>query len=128
MIMATTRSRAKQSMISELKNMPDEVLLNIFLLAHTETNYPYKHKFNKHGNTWINGRKKCLLPFIGKKYKNAYKSVPATRNNAVTLVSRTSAQRHPGPPLTRMKLNNSMQHPATRSAVNVRRRVNKLTR
>ena len=126
MIMAT-RSRAKQSIeTTELKHLPYELLHYIFGVAQNQTNYPYKHMFGT--PICKNGRKKCLLPLIAKNYQNAYKGVPATRNNAVNLVTRSSALRS-GISLnnTKRKLSNNMKYPATRSAVSVRRRVKNLT-
>ena len=72
-----------------------------------------------------NGKRKCMMPLIGKNYKDAYNGVHATRNNASRLVKWSEYSKFGTPPhLTGSKM--SKKYPGTRSAVRVRRAVNNL--
>ena len=96
---------------TKLKNLPPEILLQIFAQAYEMTNYPHKYAFG--GTHYLNNaRKKTMLPLLGQPYKIAHYSVPATHNNAV------ESMRQNKPKLNRT-------YPATRSATQTRRSYNR---
>jgi len=120
-------TRAKQSKGVELKNLPVDVLLNIFVLAQEMRNsehMPFGHPFG-HEPCRSNGKKKCMMPLIGQNYKDAYNGVHATRNNASRLVKMSEYRKFGTlPHLTGSKM--SKKYPGTRSAVRSRRKYNSL--
>ena len=116
-----TRSGARHEGV-QLKNLPPGILYHIFLLAHNQTNYPYKYRFGN-SNLNPNGKRKTVLPGVGRNYYHTYKALHPTYTNAVNAVSqsvRVSSKRRQE---TRAALSRNSTYPDTRSIRKLRNKV-----